>query len=49
TQFYVKLAGQQLCVFAMGRAGVKPGDVVRLAADPASLHLFDRESGDRIG
>ncbi|TPM37221.1 sn-glycerol-3-phosphate ABC transporter ATP-binding protein UgpC [Mesorhizobium sp. B2-3-4] len=49
TQFYVKLAGQQLCVFAMGRAGVKPGDVVRLAADPAALHLFDRESGDRIG
>ncbi|TPM11778.1 sn-glycerol-3-phosphate ABC transporter ATP-binding protein UgpC [Mesorhizobium sp. B2-3-11] len=49
TQFYVKLAGQQLCVFAMGRAGVKPGDMVRLAADPASLHLFDPKSGDRIG
>ncbi|MER8750838.1 sn-glycerol-3-phosphate ABC transporter ATP-binding protein UgpC [Mesorhizobium sp. M1050] len=49
TQFYVKLASQQLCVFAMGRAGVKPGDVVRLAADPASLHLFDPKSGDRIG
>ncbi|QKC90326.1 sn-glycerol-3-phosphate ABC transporter ATP-binding protein UgpC [Mesorhizobium sp. NZP2234] len=49
TQFYVALAGQQLCVFAMGRAGVKPGDTVRLAADPASLHLFDPKSGDRIG
>ncbi|WP_027052038.1 ABC transporter ATP-binding protein [Mesorhizobium erdmanii] len=49
TQFYVKLAGQQLCVFAMGRAGVRPGDIVRLAADPASLHLFDPKSGDRIG
>jgi multiple sugar transport system ATP-binding protein len=49
TQFYVKLANQQLCVFAMGRAGVKPGDTVRLAADPASLHLFDPKSGDRIG
>ena len=49
TQFYVKLAGQQLCVFAMGRAGVKPGDVVRLSADPASLHLFDPKSGDRVG
>ena len=49
TQFYVKLAGQQLCVFAMGRAGVKPGDMVRLSADPASLHLFDPKSGDRIG
>ncbi|BAV45657.1 ABC transporter [Mesorhizobium loti] len=49
TQFYVKLANQQLCVFAMGRAGVKPGDTVRLAADPVSLHLFDPKSGDRIG
>ncbi|MBZ9677145.1 ABC transporter ATP-binding protein [Mesorhizobium sp. ES1-1] len=49
TQFYVKCAGQQLCVFAMGRAGVKPGDIVRLSADPESLHLFDPKSGDRIG
>jgi multiple sugar transport system ATP-binding protein len=49
TQFYVKVAGQQLCVYAMGRAGVKPGDIVRLAADPSSLHLFDPASGDRIG
>ncbi|BAB48350.1 ABC transporter ATP-binding protein [Mesorhizobium japonicum] len=49
TQFYVTLANQQLCVFAMGRAGVKPGDIVRLAADPAALHLFDPKSGDRIG
>jgi len=49
TQFYVKLANQQLCVFAMGRAGVKPGDTVRLAADPAALHLFHSTSGDRIG
>ncbi|MER8846542.1 MULTISPECIES: ABC transporter ATP-binding protein [Mesorhizobium] len=49
TQFYVKLAGQQLCVFAIGRAAVKPGDMVRLSADPASLHLFDEKSGDRIG
>ncbi|MBZ9967593.1 ABC transporter ATP-binding protein [Mesorhizobium sp. BR1-1-2] len=49
TQFYVKLAGQQLCVFAMGRAGVKPGDTVRLSADPAALHVFDPKSGDRVG
>ena len=49
TQFYVKLANQQICVFAMGRAGVQPGETVRLAADPASLHLFDKASGERIG
>ncbi|WP_404927395.1 ABC transporter ATP-binding protein [Mesorhizobium sp. ORM16] len=49
TQFYVKLAGQQLCVFAMGRAGVKPGETVRLSADPAALHVFDPKSADRVG
>lgn len=49
TQFYVKLANQQVCVFAMGRAGVQHGETVRLAADPASLHLFDPASGERIG
>ena len=49
TQFYVQLANQQICVFVMGRSEVKPGDTVRLAAEPSSLHLFDPKSGDRIG
>ena len=49
TQFYVRLANQQLCVFAMGRSNVRPGETVRLSADPAALHLFDPESGNRIG
>jgi multiple sugar transport system ATP-binding protein len=49
TQFYVKLAGQQVCVFVMGRSNVRPGDVVQLSADPAALHLFDPASGNRIG
>ncbi|TIR88778.1 MAG: glycerol-3-phosphate ABC transporter ATP-binding protein, partial [Mesorhizobium sp.] len=40
---------QQICVFVMGRSNVKPGDAVRLAADPAALHLFDPASGARIG
>jgi multiple sugar transport system ATP-binding protein len=48
TQFYVTLAGQQVCVFAMGRADVKSGETVRLSADPASLHVFDPASGRRI-
>ncbi len=48
TQFYVKLAGQQICVFVMGRSGVRPGDSVRLSADPGSLHLFGAD-GNRIG
>ena len=49
TQFYVKLAGQQVCVFVMGRSNVRPGDTVRLAAEPTALHLFDPASGNRIG
>ena len=49
TQFYVRLAGQQICVFIMGRSDVRPGDTVRLTADPKALHLFDPQSGNRIG
>ena len=49
TQFYVRLANQQICVFVMGRSDVRPGDTVRLAADPAALHLFDPVSENRIG
>ena len=48
-QFYVKLASQQVCVFVMGRSNVRPGDMVRLSADPAALHLFDPKSGNRVG
>jgi multiple sugar transport system ATP-binding protein len=33
----------------MGRSTIRPGDTVRLSADPAALHLFDPESGNRIG
>ncbi|TIX61336.1 MAG: sn-glycerol-3-phosphate ABC transporter ATP-binding protein UgpC, partial [Mesorhizobium sp.] len=29
TQFYVRLANQQVCVFVMGRSNVRPGDIVR--------------------
>ncbi|MCA0275593.1 MAG: sn-glycerol-3-phosphate ABC transporter ATP-binding protein UgpC [Proteobacteria bacterium] len=49
TQFYARMAGQQICVFAMGRVSVKPGDMVRLGANPESLHLFAPGSGRRIG
>jgi multiple sugar transport system ATP-binding protein len=49
TQFYVKLANQQVCVFVMGRSNVRPGDMVRLSADPAALHRFDPKSGNRVG
>lgn len=48
TQFYAKLAGQQICVFAMGRPTVKPGEIVRLSAPPEALHVFDPRTGGRI-
>ena len=49
TQFYARMASQQICVFAMGRISVKPGDTVRLGASPESMHLFAPGSGRRIG
>jgi multiple sugar transport system ATP-binding protein len=49
TQFYVQLAGQQICVFAMGRVAVSPGQRIKLSAEPGYLHLFDPETGGRIG
>jgi multiple sugar transport system ATP-binding protein len=49
TQFYARLRDQQICVFAMGRPMVKPGEAIRLSAEPSALHVFDPESGMRIG
>ena len=48
TQFYTKAGGQEICVFAMGRPTVKPGDTVRLAADFDALHVFHSVSETRI-
>ncbi len=49
TQFYVQLAGQQICVFAMGRVAVSPGQRIKLSAKSSDLHLFNPETGERIG
>jgi multiple sugar transport system ATP-binding protein len=48
TQLYVRLAGLQICVFAIGRTSAKAGDNIRLAADPKALHVFDPESGESL-
>jgi len=48
TQLYVRLAGQQACVFAIGRTTAKAGDRIRLAADPKALHLFEPGSGQSL-
>ncbi|HEY5818768.1 MAG TPA: sn-glycerol-3-phosphate ABC transporter ATP-binding protein UgpC [Mesorhizobium sp.] len=49
TQFYVTLGEQLICVFAMGRPEVKVGQEILLTIDPAAVHLFDPETGRRIG
>ncbi len=48
TQFYANLGTQEICILAMGRPTVKPGDIVTLSADPLNLHMFDPESGKRL-
>ena len=48
TQFYARLGGQDVCVFAMGRPTVKPGNSVTLSAQPSAIHLFGA-NGARIG
>ena len=41
-------AGQQLVIVLHGRTDANPGDTVHLALDPASVHLFDSGSGQRL-
>ena len=46
TQFYVKLAGQQVCVFVMGRSNVRPGDMraaVGRSGGAASVRSGERQ------
>ena len=48
TQFYARLAGEQICVYAIGRANVAAGDNIQLTIDPLLLHVFDPTSGARF-
>ncbi len=38
----------ELIVHTQDETGDRPGDTLRLAADPANLHLFDADSGRRL-
>jgi multiple sugar transport system ATP-binding protein len=43
-----QLAGQRnLCAFRE-RHALKPGDAIRLAVDPATAHVFDKQTEQRI-
>jgi multiple sugar transport system ATP-binding protein len=43
-----KAGGRQLtCVFRE-RVSAGPGETIHVAPDPALVHLFDKESGQRL-
>ncbi len=48
TQFYAKLADQQICIFAMGRTDRGPGDTISLGINSAAVHVFHAKTGIRL-
>ena len=48
TYVIVNMAGRDVCWRVTGRPGVAVGDRLRLAFEPASMHLFSSQSGARI-
>ena len=48
TQVFAKLGGQDIVGVFRERVTVGPGDSLPLAPDPALVHLFDTETGQRI-
>jgi hypothetical protein len=40
--------GSDVTVRLPGNAPIKAGETLTLAADPARVHVFDRESGQRL-
>ncbi|RMH50986.1 MAG: sn-glycerol-3-phosphate ABC transporter ATP-binding protein UgpC [Alphaproteobacteria bacterium] len=48
THVVVRAAGRELVSVLRERRAFRPGQAVRLAADPAAIHLFDPASGTRI-
>jgi multiple sugar transport system ATP-binding protein len=48
TQVFAKLGGQDIVGAFRERVGVRPGETLRIAPDPALAHLFDLETGKRL-
>ena len=49
TEILVKAGGQTLTVMTHGRSSVGPGERISISPQAAQAHLFDAESGRRIG
>jgi multiple sugar transport system ATP-binding protein len=48
TELLLDVGGQKLTLVMHGRTQAKPGDEVRLAVDPAKVHVFDGASKQRL-
>ncbi len=47
-QIFARIDGQQITAVLRERLPLRPGEKVKLAADPALVHVFDKKSGDRV-
>src|ERR671916_405101 len=48
TQVVVKSDGQEMIAIFRERVMARPGETIRVAPDPALVHLFDQQSGRRL-
>jgi multiple sugar transport system ATP-binding protein len=48
TELLIKAGEAQLTLMTTGRPNVNPGERIGLALDPATIHLFDQKSGQRL-
>ena len=48
TQVVARGDGQEMIAIFRDRVLAKPGETIRVAPDPALVHLFDQESGRRL-
>jgi multiple sugar transport system ATP-binding protein len=48
TELLIKAGDSQVTLMTSGRPSVSPGERVGLTLDPASVHLFDQKSGQRL-
>jgi multiple sugar transport system ATP-binding protein len=49
TELLLEVGGERLTLVMHGRTNAQPGDTVHLAVDAAKVHVFDGQSGQRLG
>jgi multiple sugar transport system ATP-binding protein len=48
TELLIKAGDAQVILLTNGRPNVNPGERIGLALDPAAIHLFDQQTGQRL-